>query len=366
VKAKAGLRRGALFLVPWLPFFLIWVFVARTYGAPSMKAAVGAASLSIGWAALLSIPVRSLCRALPWPSRVGSGFILRHVLAAAAFAVAWAVGLYFYDALARGREILAMIRASRVFGWQFVMGLWLYGLVTGITYAVDLRRHAAQQQTRAAEAEARAAAARLEAIRARLQPHFLFNALHSLGVLVRSDPTAAEAAVESLGQLLRMALRRDTRSLVPLDEEWSFSRRYLEFERIRYGDRLSVVAAVGDEALDCLVPPFALQTLVENAAQHAISVAHGGRIGIRARVAGGTLTVEVEDEGAPARADPAQETSQYGLTALRERMAGLYGLAAHLETRRTDGGGFLVRLVAPAVRSDEDCTAAAAAATGAS
>ena len=74
MKAKAVLRRGALFLFPWLPFFLLWVFVARTYGAPSMKAAVGGASLSIGWAALLSIPVRSLCRALPWPGVDSVGY----------------------------------------------------------------------------------------------------------------------------------------------------------------------------------------------------------------------------------------------------------------------------------------------------
>jgi LytS/YehU family sensor histidine kinase len=284
---------------------------------------------------------------------VGHVFVLRHVLAAAAFGFAWAFSPYFYDALVNGHGILAMVAVSRVYGWQFVMGLWLYGLVAGLTYALELRRHAGEQQKRAAEAEARAAEARLEAMRARLHPHFLFNALHSLGVLVRTDPPAAETAVESLGQLLRTALRRDARALVPLDEEWTFSRRYLDFERIRYGDRLKVVATVGEEALDCLVPPFALQTLVENAAQHAISVAEGGRIGIRAGVADGTLTVEVEDEGAPRPADPAVEGNQYGLTALRERMLGLYGPAARLETGHTNAGGFLVRLVAPALREDD-------------
>jgi signal transduction histidine kinase len=361
VKVGGAVWRLMAFVAPWIPFFLLWVLAARIQGGVSNRMALTYATLSIGTAALLSIPVRMLCAALPWPAGFKALFLAKHALGALLFAAAWAGTLYVHESLVQQKGLLALIATSRVLGWQIVMGLWLYGLVAGLTYAAEMHRRAEAHQRRAAEAEAQAAAARLEAIRARLHPHFLFNALHSVGVLVRSDPPAAEAAVESLGELLRLALRRDARSLVPMDEEWSFTRRYLDFERIRYGERLSVVASVAPDSLDCLVPPFAVQTLVENAVQHAVCATAGGRIEIRVSVAGPTLVVEVEDEGAPARAESPSEGNHYGLAALRERMAGLYGPAARLETGHATGGGFLVRMVTPAVVTDEAEAAAAAA-----
>ncbi|MGH2608643.1 MAG: sensor histidine kinase [Tepidiformaceae bacterium] len=347
------MRRFLIFVTPWLPFFVLWVLIVRIQGAPTLRAAVGWASQAIGAAALLSIPVRKLCERLPWPSRLGYVFVLRHILAASAYSLIWGLSLYAYDAVVIRRGILELIAASQVLGWQFLMGLLLYGIIAGVTYTTNLRRHAEEHQRRAAEAESKAAAARLEAIRARLHPHFLFNALHSLGVLVRSDPAAAEVAVESLGQLLRQALSRDDRSLLPMDEEWSFSRKYLEFERIRYGDRLSVSTSIDDEALECLVPPFALQSLIENAVRHAVAVTEGGRIEVRANVMTDRLTIEVEDQGAPAKVERQPHGQQFGLAALRERVANLYGQAAHLETRNLAAGGFLVRLSLPARKIDE-------------
>jgi signal transduction histidine kinase len=353
VNAGAAMRRFMVFVLPWLPFYFLWILLVRIQGATSMRVAVGSASLAIGSAAVLSIPVRRFCKSEPWPSRLGIGFTMRHALAATAFSLAWSVTPYAYDAVEWRRGILDLIIASRILGWQFVMGLWLYGLIAGLTYALDLRRHAEEHRRRAAEAEAQAAAARLEAIRARLHPHFLFNALHSLGVLVRSDPAAAEAAIESLGGLLRQAMNRDHRSLVPMDEEWTFCRRYLEFERIRYGDRLRVRADLDEAALECLVPPFALQTLIENAVRHAVSVTEGGRIEIRATAEADRLRIEVEDQGAPAGVERQPDGPQFGLAALRERLANLYGRAAEMETCSLASGGFLVRMRTPARRIDE-------------
>ena len=353
VKAAFSIRSILVLLAAWLPVFFLWILSLRIAGVSSLRVAAGLASVPILSAAILTIPARRYCRSLPWPSRPGSAFALRHALAGSAFSLVWIASQYAYDAAARGEGIFALAAASPVLGWQLLQGLGLYGVIAGLTYALDLRRHAEEQGKRAVEAEAQAAAARLEAIRARLHPHFLFNALHSLGVLVRSDPPAAEAAVESLGQLLRLALSRDARPLVPMNEEWSFSRKYLEFERIRYGDRLNVSARIDDEALDCLVPPFSLHTMVENAVRHSVSLARGGRIEIRASVAADTLSVEVEDQGAPASGEPPSTGQKSGLASLRERMAGLYGGTGLLETRRLESGGFLARMSAPALRCDE-------------
>ena len=88
------------------------------------------------------------------------------------------------------------------------MGLWLYGLFAGVSYAVQTRNRLHEKESLAARAEALAAAARLDAVRARLNPHFLFNALHTLSALVKFRPAMAEGAIERLGDMLRYTLER--------------------------------------------------------------------------------------------------------------------------------------------------------------
>ena len=120
------------------------------------------------------------------------------------------------------------------------MGVWLYGLFAGVSYAVQTRSRLHEKETLAARAEALAAAARLDAIRARLNPHFLFNALHTLSALVKFRPGAAENAIERLGDMLRYTLKEEGRELVEFAEEYDFTRQYLAFEQLRYEDRLKV------------------------------------------------------------------------------------------------------------------------------
>src|SRR5439155_475245 len=84
--------------------------------------------------------------------------------------------------------------------------------------------------------------ARLAALRSQLNPHFLFNALHSLAVLVRNDPAAAQVAIEQLGELLRYTLAETDADEVPLSEEWRFTKTYLDLEQIRFGPRRAVIA----------------------------------------------------------------------------------------------------------------------------
>lgn len=176
--------------------------------------------------------------------------------------------------------------------------------------------------------------ARLDALRSRLHPHFLFNALHTVGALVRHDPAEAESAVERLGDMLRYTLRDGESDVVPFAEEWEFTRRYLEFEQLRYGERLRVVADIDPGALLCRAPSFALQTLVENAVHHSIDIrAEGGKIEIRAKTSGENLHVRVRDDGGNGRSESG---TRYGLNALRERLEAVYG--ASLMIVRDDNG----------------------------
>ena len=196
--------------------------------------------------------------------------------------------------------------------------------------AVQTRSRLHEKETLAARAEALAAAARLDAIRARLNPHFLFNALHTLSALVKFRPTMAESAIERLGDMLRYTLKEDGRELVEFSEEYDFTRQYIAFEQLRYEDRLKVDLQIDPESFNFDVPPFSIQTLAENAVRHAISIRpEGGSIWIKCSCQDDRLNVSVRDDGPGGGADRGP-SHQVGLRSLRERLQAAYGPVADL------------------------------------
>ena len=347
MRARVVLVRILTVVGAWLPFLGFWVFFFMSYGNESFGKALAWGGLSIGTAAILGVVVWRFCARRPFPSRVRPGFYAKHFAAASVYAAAWIAAIFVADSVVRGKPILETLRASRVVGWQFVMGLWLYGVVAGVSYAIQTQRRASENERRALRAEAALSGARLEALRSRLNPHFLFNALHTVGALVRQDAARAENAVEKLGDMLRYTLRDDPGETVSFREEWEFTERYVEFEQLRYAERLRVSRDVDPRSFACGVPSFALQTLVENAVRHSIANrVEGGRVEITARVEGGTFLLRVRDDGAglPASADSRRG---YGLRALKERLEAVYGDAAGLAITTDAAAGYDVSITMP-------------------
>lgn len=137
------------------------------------------------------------------------------------------------------------------------------------------------------------AEARLQALQARIRPHFLFNSINAVLSLMRQDPRRAETALEDLAELFRSVMT-DNRNLVTLEEEVVLTRRYLELEHLRLGDRLVVQWQVDPACLPALVPPMVLQPLVENAVYHGIEPgSQPGTIDISARRVGDQVRLEL-------------------------------------------------------------------------
>lgn len=113
------------------------------------------------------------------------------------------------------------------------------------------------------------AEARLQALQARIRPHFLFNSINAVLSLVRQEPRRAETALEDMAGLFR-ALMADNRELAPLSDEIELCRQYLDLEQLRLGDRLQIEWHIDKMPRDALVPPLALQPLLENAVYHGI------------------------------------------------------------------------------------------------
>lgn len=241
-----------------------------------------------------------------------------------------------------------------------VPGLWFtfaykYWAVVGIVLAVQYYRRWQEREVSNAQLAAGLAQARLATLRAQLQPHFLFNALHTVGMLSVTEPREATRVVTRLSELLRRTIDLPDNHLSRLDEELDFVDRYLEIERARFTDRLRVELDAPDEVLDARVPSLVLQPLVENAVRHGVgSRTEGGTIRVTGRIqpANGSearLVLEVNDDGPGFRGNWEHSTG-VGLRNLRERLERLYGSKARLDLPRVGESG-PARVTLPLVKS---------------
>ncbi|AGC45343.1 Sensor protein lytS [Myxococcus stipitatus DSM 14675] len=196
-------------------------------------------------------------------------------------------------------------------------------------------------------AELLEAEARFDALSARLQPHFLFNTLNSIATLVREDPRAAEAMVERLASVLRSSLDAGAGRQVPLQRELDLVSDYLELERVRLGARLRCALDVQPGLERIAVPPFSVQTLVENAVKYAVAQRReGGEVQVTVFADAHHLRIEVRDDGPGISGAP---PPGHGLDMLTRRLASSFGPdEAGLSISSGEGGaGACVRVWLP-------------------
>jgi two-component system, LytTR family, sensor kinase len=178
-----------------------------------------------------------------------------------------------------------------------------------------------------------------------VQPHFLFNTLHAVNVLIEKEPAAATRMVTRLGDLLRHTLSRAAVTEVPLRTELDLLRLYLEIEHARFRDRLTVGIEAPPETLEALVPDLILQPLAENAIRHGIQTDTGaGSVEVTASRDGASLVIEVRDSG---RGPGDEVTDRIGLTTVRGRLARLYGDAHEFSLVAGPTGGSVARIRIP-------------------
>lgn len=189
-------------------------------------------------------------------------------------------------------------------------------------------------------------AAKLAELQSRIRPHFLFNTLNSALALVRHDPQRAEAVLEDLAELFRVALT-ETGDAVTLAEEVELAQRYLAIERIRFGSRLAVTWDIEQAAGAARMPPLLLQPLVENAVRHGVETAdEGGTIRVRTRVRGGRALIAIVNSVPTTASHAPRPGHGMALGNVRERLRLMHDVAAQFEARR-DGDTFRVEIAVP-------------------
>ncbi len=300
--------------------------------------------ITTGTAALLGVAVWRLTDRLAWPDELKLGFFLWQLMAALIFSAAWTATAPIIGVLMEGGSISEITWNRQNISWRLFMGIWLYFIVVGVSYSLRINRRLQAQRALAMQAESLAAKANLQAMRSQLRPHFLFNALHSVGSLIESDPDAAVDGMERLGDLLRYTIREREEDRVELSEEWEFVEDYIALQQLRFGDRVRVQADFDRACMGHRVPPFLIQPLVENAFIHGPgSTPEGGFIRVEGHCASGVLTVKVEDDGPGLDSG----TGGSGLDNLKRRLEALYGSASSLNISEREEGGVCAIITLP-------------------
>jgi two-component system, LytTR family, sensor kinase len=229
---------------------------------------------------------------------------------------------------------------------DIVVQYLIYCGIVLVTYVWSHYRATQQRELHTSQLEALLAQTRLQMLGMQLQPHFLFNTLNTIAELVHQQPATAERMIAGLSHLLRETLHAGLVDRVPVEQELQLLDHYIEIQRARFGDRLTVDLIVDESARQGLVPSLLLQPLVENAIKHGIGARAGpGRIEILISRAGSMLTIEIRDDGRGFPEPPLE--MGIGLGNCQSRLQALFGKGAELRVMTRPAGGAIVKIIMP-------------------
>lgn len=287
------------------------------------------------------------------------GPIALHLLLSAAFS---AFGLCLEGVLYSRLHLFP----SLVGGWRemsaelfvrgFHGGILNYWIVLGVQWGAlyyrgfqERSQEVLKVELRASELQSQLVSAQLTALRMQLQPHFLFNTLNAIMVLVRQQKARdAERMLGYLGDLLRGVLEDVDAQEVSLRRELEYLQLYLAIEQVRFPDRLRVEIAADPATQAASVPQFILQPIVENAIRHGIGRSlSAGHILISAAKTNDTVELRVQDDGPGFTPGDPSEEQGIGLANTRARLQQLYGEEARLEIGNRAHGGGVVTVTVP-------------------
>lgn len=234
----------------------------------------------------------------------------------------------------------------------FEYGVLMYWSIVFIHHAIGYYRRYQQEEQNAIQLRSQLVESQLQTLKMQLQPHFLFNTLNAISVLVKKEPNLAQKMIVRLSDLLRLTLERGNENEVTLEQELEFLNTYLSIEKVRFGDRLQTKMNIDERSLQALVPTFILQPLVENSLRHGIAQRSGeGWIEIRSEMNENDLIIEVIDGSVNVRKSKKNvDGIGVGLQNTRLRLSQLYQDKFTFEFIENKNNGSTVRFTIPVKR----------------
>lgn len=263
--------------------------------------------------------------------------------------------LYISYAISPVKEGWSMIYDS---AYWYSYSLFILLSWVGLYYGIKYYKMVQVEHEKTLRAEALAHQAQLKMLRYQLNPHFLFNTLNSISTLVLDNRgELANSMISELSKFLRYSLDNEPMQKVSLEKEMAAMDLYLDIEKIRFGDRLSLEIDIDDSARPALIPSLLLQPLIENSIKYAIANSEeGGTINLAARVENGELVLEVNDDGPGITREDCgtSERNGVGLINIRERLNVLYGSGHYCEITNKEPNGLRVKVRIPFETQDEN------------
>jgi len=307
--------------------------------------ALACSILYYGLLGLMAIPVWRVCLRLPERQLPLRRVIGIHIWMGLTVVFVWE-GVFHGIMILLGDD---MSRLRDTWLWQILTSIITYSVMVAAMLAFQTSRLLTAQKRREAELQIVARDAEIRALKLMIRPHFFFNAMNAIYSLIQTRPKEAQEMVELLAALMRQTLEAAEDDLVSLDCELETVKTYLQIEKVRFGERLTVRMDPNGIAPDWAVPPFLLQPLVENAIKHGIAPKPGhGEIDVFVRAQDDQLEFTVRDTGPGIRpAVSADDREGHGLSIVRRRLQTLYGQSFSIVQRNLEAGGFEVSIRIP-------------------
>ena len=313
----------------WTFQFTFWFFWASFYLIFQYFAGVILADALV--ALLLTWGLRYLYRAV-W----GKGLLVRTLailLGSAITGLLWNIFKRHLEFTFFGEETVRMAEELGVIGYythQYLgLSFWVMLAWSGLYFGLTLYFLLQEERATSLSALALAHESQLRMLRYQLNPHFLFNTLNAISTLILdADNKTANSMVSKLSDFLRYSLDKDPLQKVSLDHEVSTLKLYLEIEKVRFEERLTVEFNIQERAGEALIPSMLLQPLIENSIKYAIADSvDGGKIRINAKMFAGDLLIEVQDDGPGINMENGELPAfrGVGIKNIRERLKVLYG-----------------------------------------
>ena len=294
----------------WLMLSLLLLFSSLAYGEKQISENINLTS-QIVWATVvffllgitLTHSMRATFLAFGWLNLKLGPLVPRALLATVVFASFMSAGtnLFGYIQDPNRNSISALNFALDVFATSLFFLLW-----NSVYFTFHFFQRSKEQEVNNIQLTASHNEIELKNLRSQLNPHFLFNSLNSIRALIDLDPDQAKTNVTKLSGLLRKSLILGKEQLVTLEEELAIVNDYLDLEKVRFEERVTIHQEHDPKLMNKQIPPFILQTLVENAIKHGVSKRiQGSTIWIRSFVENDSAKLEVSNEG---KLEPNEDT----------------------------------------------------------
>jgi two-component sensor histidine kinase len=269
--------------------------------------------------------------------------------------VAWVLcrSVIFYNLFPEELAKLEAKGASHMAAYfdNTIYAVWVMLTWSGLYFGIKYYLLSQEEKQRYLKAISMAQEAQLKMLRYQLNPHFLFNTLNAISTLILDrDTQVANSMVMKLSRFLRYSLDNDPMQQVTVAEEVESLKLYLDIEKVRFGDRLSLHFSISPAAEDALMPSLLLQPLVENSIKYAVSQSiNGGSIAVAASIEDGCLQLTVADDGPglDLRQGRLPKGGGVGLANTRERLSQVYGNRQSFRLSSTEPHGLTITIKLP-------------------